>query len=163
MGDERSPRNVGMADMRRGLGRIAVVCTLIASIGAGTLTGATASGATLRRQKMLAWVNDARAKHNVRPLKMDTYVVGLAHDHNVEMARKHKLFHTKHLGSKLRSVNWHSWGENIGAGVTPWGLFRAYMASPEHRANILDKNFDHVGINFVVRHGIMWSTMDFYG
>ena len=37
------------------------------------------------------------------------------------------------------------------------------MASPDHRANILDKRFDHVGISFVVRDGIMWSTMIFYG
>jgi uncharacterized protein YkwD len=79
------------------------------------------------------------------------------------MARKHKLFHTKDLGSELRRVNWHSWGENVGVGVTPWGLFKAYMASPDHRANILDRGFDHVGINFVVRDGVMWSTMDFYG
>jgi uncharacterized protein YkwD len=37
------------------------------------------------------------------------------------------------------------------------------MASPDHRANILDKRFDRVGISFVVRKGIMWSTMIFYG
>jgi uncharacterized protein YkwD len=51
----------------------------------------------------------------------------------------------------------------VGAGVDPYGLYKAYMASPDHRANILDKRFDHVGISFVVRKGIMWSTMIFYG
>jgi uncharacterized protein YkwD len=153
---------MGMADMR-GFGRIAVICTLVASVGAGTLAGVPAHGAQLRRQKMLAWVNHARKSHGVRPLKMAPYVVDVAHGHNLDMARKHKLFHTKDLGSELRRVNWHSWGENVGAGVTPWGLFKAYMASPDHRANILDRGFDHVGINFVVRDGVMWSTMDFYG
>jgi uncharacterized protein YkwD len=153
---------MGMADMLRGTGRIVVVGALVATMGAGALSGVPASGATLRRQKMLHWVNEARKDHGIRPLKMAPYVVDLAHDHNLAMARKQKLFHTKDLGSKLR-VNWHSWGENIGAGSTPWGLFRAYMRSPDHRRNILDRGFDHVGINFVVRKGIMWSTMDFYG
>jgi uncharacterized protein YkwD len=153
---------MGMADMWRGFGRVAVVGALLASIGAGALSGAPASGTVLRRQKMLHWVNNARSEHGLRPLKMAPYVVDLAHDHNLAMARKHKLFHTKHLGSKLR-VNWSSWGENVGAGTTAWGLFRAYMRSPEHRANILSRGFDHAGINFVVRDGIMWSTMDFYG
>jgi uncharacterized protein YkwD len=152
---------MGMADMRL-IARLAVVSALVASIGAGTLSGMPANGATLRRQKMLAWVNKARVSHGVRPLTMAPHVVDLAHGHNLYMARVRKLIHTKDLGSKLR-VNWRSWGENIGAGTTPWGLFRAYMASPEHRANILDRGFDHVGINFVMRRGIMWSTMDFYG
>ena len=117
------------------IARLAVVSALVASIGAGTLSGMPANGATLRRQRMLAWVNKARVNHGVRPLQMAPYVVDLAHDHNLYMARVNKLVHTKDLGSKLR-VNWHSWGENIGAGTTPWGLFRAYMASPEHPARL---------------------------
>jgi uncharacterized protein YkwD len=152
---------MGMADMRL-IARLAVVGALVASIGAGALSGMPANGATLRRQKMLAWVNEVRHKHGVAPLKMSPLVVDLAHDHNLLMARKNRLFHTKDLGSKLR-VNWWCWGENIGVGTKPWGLFKAYMASPEHRANILGRGYDHVGINFVVRRGVMWSTMDFYG
>lgn len=150
-----------MADMRL-IARLAVVGALVASVGAGTLSGLPANGATLRRQKMLTWVNKARIEHGARPLKMAPNVVDLAHDHNLYMARVQELVHTKDFGSMLR-VNWHSWGENIGAGATARSLFRAYMRSPEHRANILDRGFDHVGINFVVRRGIMWSTMDFYG
>ncbi|WP_410961533.1 CAP domain-containing protein, partial [Salmonella sp. SAL4457] len=85
----------------------AVVSALVASIGAGSLSGAPATGATLRRQKMLAWVNEARHKHGVRPLKMAPLVVDLAHDHNLYMGRIDKLVHTKNLGSKLRG-NWTS-------------------------------------------------------
>ena len=84
-------------------------------------------------------------------------------DHNVAMATKQRLFHSSDLGYKLRYYNWHSWGENVGAGVTPYGLFKAYMASPEHRANMLSNGFDRVGISFVERHGILWSTLIFYG
>jgi uncharacterized protein YkwD len=112
---------------------------------------------------MLAWVNHARADHGVKKLVMNEAVVKLARTHDRDMADKRSLFHTSDLGYKLRYVDWHTWGENVGAGVDPYGLYKAYMASPDHRANMLDKRFDHVGISFVVRDGIMWSTMIFYG
>ena len=37
------------------------------------------------------------------------------------------------------------------------------MASPEHRANMLSTTLDRVGISFVERDGILWSTLIFYG
>ena len=149
--------------MRGGVARIVAASALVVTLLASTAAFAPAASATLRREKMLQWVNTARVDHGAHKLKMDPYVVKVAHDHNVDMATKDQLFHSTNLSYKLRTINWSTWGENVGAGVDPYGLFKAYMASPDHRANILNKNFDHVGISFVVRDGIMWSTMIFYG
>ena len=140
-----------------------MVSALTVGLAAGTVAAATPASAQLRRAKMLGWVNHTRAEHHVHRLRMVRSVVGLAHDHNLAMAKKQRLFHTSDLGYKLRYVRWHSWGENVGAGVTPYGLFKAYMASPEHRANMLSKGFDRVGISFVERRGVLWSTLIFYG
>jgi uncharacterized protein YkwD len=149
--------------MRRGLVRIVAVAALTIGLAATTVGAATPASAQLRRTKMLAWVNHSRAEHHVHRLRMIRSVVGLAHDHNVAMAKKDRLFHTSDLGYKLRYLDWHAWGENVGAGVTPYGLFKAYMASPEHRANMLSTGFRRVGISFVERRGILWSTLIFYG
>jgi uncharacterized protein YkwD len=149
--------------MRRGLVRIVAVAALTIGLAATTVGAATPASAQFRRAKMLSWVNHSRVEHHVHRLRMVRPVVGLAHDHNLAMARKQRLFHSTDLGYKLRSYSWHSWGENVGAGVTPYGLFKAYMASPEHRANMLSKGFDRVGISFVERHGVLWSTLIFYG
>ena len=149
--------------MRRGLVRIVAVAALTIGLAATTVGAATPASAQFRRAKMLSWVNHSRVEHHVHRLRMVRPVVGLAHDHNVAMAHKQRLFHSTDLGYKLRSYSWHSWGENVGAGVTPYGLFKAYMASPEHRANMLSKGFDRVGISFVERHGVLWSTLIFYG
>ena len=149
--------------MRRAFVRIVAVGALTIGLAATSLGAAPPAGAAMRRTKMLAWVNHARTDHHVHKLSMVRPVVGLAHDHNEAMARKRRLFHTSDLGDRLRFVDWHSWGENVGAGVTPYGLFRAYMASPEHRANMLSTNFDRVGISFIERDGILWSTLIFYG
>jgi uncharacterized protein YkwD len=139
------------------------VAALTIGLAATTVGAATPASAQFRRAKMLSWVNHSRVEHHVHRLRMVRPVVGLAHDHNLAMARKQRLFHSTDLGYKLRSYSWHSWGENVGAGVTPYGLFKAYMASPEHRANMLSKGFDRVGISFVERHGVLWSTLIFYG
>ena len=40
-------------------------------------------------------------------------------------------------------------------------LFRAYMHSPKHRANILDGHYRFVGIHTERRHGQRWNTLDF--
>jgi uncharacterized protein YkwD len=148
--------------MRGGLARITAASALVVTLLASVATASPAS-AMLRRDKMLGWVNHARVENGAKKLKMDLYVVKIAHDHNVDMATKDELFHSTNLSYKLRTVSWSTWGENVGAGVDPYGLFKAYMASPDHRANILNKNFDHVGISFVLRDGILWSTMIFYG
>jgi uncharacterized protein YkwD len=149
--------------MRRGLVRIAIATLAAATLLATTASFSPAASKTLRREKMLTWVNKARVDRGVRKLKMDRDIVKVAHDHCVDMAKKKSLFHSTNLSYKLRSVEWWTYGENVGAGVDPYGLFKAYMASPDHRANILNKNFDHVGISFVMRDGILWSTMIFYG
>jgi uncharacterized protein YkwD len=149
--------------MRRALVGIVAVGALTIGLTAASLSAAPPAGAALRRTKMLAWVNHARNEHHEHRVQMVRPVVRLAHDHNLAMARKRRLFHTTDLGDRLRFVSWHSWGENVGAGVTPYGLFKAYMASPEHRANMLSANFDRVGISFVRRDGILWSTLIFYG
>jgi uncharacterized protein YkwD len=149
--------------MRGGLARIAAATTLAVTLIATVATAAPPASAQMRREKMLGWVNHARAEHGVRKLRMDNRVVKIAHDHNDDMATKDQLFHSTNLSYKLRYVNWSAWGENVGVGGDPYGLFKAYMASPDHRANILSKNYDHIGISFVCRDGALWSTMIFYG
>src|SRR3954454_17751097 len=140
--------------MRRGLVRIVTVTALTVGLAAATVGAATPASAQLRRAKMLGWVNHSRAGHHVHRLRMVRSVVGLARDHNLAMARKQRLFHTSDLGYKLRYVDWHSWGENVGAGVAPYGQVEPYMAKPSHRTNMLSKGFDRVCIRFVERLGV---------
>jgi uncharacterized protein YkwD len=149
--------------MKLRVARIVTAVLLVLTISSSlTITAPTASAA-LRRERMLTWVNKARVNHGVRRLHMSDPVVKIARDHCLAMARQNRLFHSENLSYKLRSFEWSTWGENVGAGGDPYGLFKAYMASPAHKANILGKSFEHVGIAFVKRDGILWSTMIFYG
>ena len=65
--------------------------------------------------------------------------------------------------SRHGSSDWHTMGENVGdsGSSDPGALFRAYMASPKHRANILETQYRFVGIHTELRHGQWWNTLDF--
>jgi hypothetical protein len=61
------------------------------------------------------------------------------------------------------SGSWTALAENVGFGPSedPGVLFQAYMNSPPHRANILDRSTRYLGVGTVERSGIAWNTLDF--
>ena len=61
-------------------------------------------------------------------------------------------------------MTWHTWGENVG--YTPQdvaSLQQAFMDSPPHRANILNRALHPVAIGSVRVDGTLWVTVFFYG
>ena len=64
----------------------------------------------------------------------------------------------------LQGVDWHIWGENVG--YTPQdvtSIQEAFMGSPPHRSNILNRGFRQVAIGTVRVDGTLWVTVFFYG
>ncbi len=60
--------------------------------------------------------------------------------------------------------SWRRVTENVGYAPTAARLHSAYMASPGHRANILDTGVQRVGIGCVRdANGRLWSTVNFVG
>ena len=81
------------------------------------------------------------------------------------MANNNKLVHTSNpAAAYLKGMSWHCWGENIAvSGGTIADVEKAFMASPEHRANILNSCFKHVAIGATRVDGALWVTVFFYG
>ena len=80
------------------------------------------------------------------------------------MSRSGTLFHTSNVDVYLHGMTWHTWGENVG--YTPQdvaSLQQAFMDSPPHRENILNRAFTHVAIGSVRVDGTLWVTVFFYG
>jgi hypothetical protein len=76
------------------------------------------------------------------------------------MASSQTLYHNPALTTAI--TNWQAVGENVGDGPTESDLQTAFMQSPEHRANILDRDFTQVGIGVTIdSHGTVWVTADF--
>src|SRR3954447_17048915 len=102
--------------------------------------------------RLLADMNRARAAHGLRPLVVAAGTTDVAHAWSCHLAQVRALSHNGSIARQLESHGsrlWTSYAENVGwvrrhAGADR--LFRAYMNSPEHRANILDPSLRFVGL-----------------
>ena len=108
----------------------------------------------------LCVLNAERARHNLRPLRLNRKLSAAARRHSRAMARKRFFSHTSPGGAsfvdRIRRTgylsgarSWHI-GENIaygsGSRSTPRSIGTAWMNSPPHRANILSSSFRSIGI-----------------
>jgi uncharacterized protein YkwD len=118
---------------------------------------------------LLAHSNSARTADHTHSYTMNRRLWKVAHAWAEHLAHTGVLEHNPALEHQIsnRCPRWTAIGENVGVvyGKSVRELFRAYMQSPEHRANILDRRYHQVGIATVkvTRHGQVqeWDVMDF--
>lgn len=70
------------------------------------------------------------------------------------MAERGAIYHNPNLATDVR--DWRYAGENVGVGPDVSTLHAAFMASPGHRANVLDHDFTEVGVGVVSAGGRLW-------
>ena len=130
--------------------------------GACSAANATAAQASKRAlvRATLCVLNAERARHNLRPLRLNRRLSLAAQRHSRAMARRKFFSHTSPGGAsfvdRIRSTGYlsgaRSWavGENIaygsGSRSTPRSIGSAWMNSPPHRSNILSSSYRAIGI-----------------
>ncbi|MGW6788582.1 CAP domain-containing protein [Streptomyces chartreusis] len=99
--------------------------------------------------------NRERARAGLRPLAADPALSTAAQSYSADMAARAFYSHTSPegtqpwdraaaAGSRMRAI-----GENIACGQrSPAEVVEGWMNSPGHRANILKRDFTHIGIGF---------------
>lgn len=117
-------------------------------------------------RRLLRDINRARRAHHRRPLRLAAGTTVVAHVWSCRMARRDRLAHRPDLVRAIvrhGSRDWGVVGENVGMSgdANPDTLFEAYMHSPEHRANILDRDYRFIGIHTSRGHRFVWNTLDF--
>ena len=115
---------------------------------------------------LVARINDVRRAAGLRALVVVPGATDVARRWSWHLARAQALSHNPNLVSALAHAGSGAWteiAENVGvAGSTdPASLFHAYMASPPHKANILDSQARYLGVGVVERSGLAWNTLDF--
>jgi uncharacterized protein YkwD len=165
----------------------AVVVLLLVAAPAASAAGAcgaanaSASQASKRAlvRATLCVLNAQRARHNLRPLRLNRKLSRAARRHSRAMARRRFFSHTSPGGAsfldRIRRTGYlqraRSWsvGENIAYGTgrrsSPNAIGRAWMNSPPHRGNILSRSFRSIGIGIAtgtpISHGGGTYTTDF--
>jgi uncharacterized protein YkwD len=135
-----------------------------------------AAGASTRRtaaSNLLRAVNRTRTAHGLRPLKLDVKLVRAARSHSDEMLRgnvfTHGDFHSRMVAFGVRGTQA---GENLAWGSGPYAqaptIVAEWLASPEHRANLLHQGWTRIGIGlargtFLGNGGSTVVTADFAG
>jgi uncharacterized protein YkwD len=115
------------------------------------LPAAASAGISHHERALLAEMNRVRVQHGLGRLHVDTHLERAARAHTREMLATGAFQHGA-FGSRMLQfdVTGHLAGENLawgtGARGTARGIVAAWLASPEHRANLLRPSFTRVGI-----------------
>ncbi len=137
------------------VGILCAVCVAVAAVG----VGAPSAGADSPTQ-WLARVNAFRQQNGLRALAIDPQLQALAQQRSDANAAGRTLVHTPDLTVGVTS-HWSKLGENVGVGPNPDSLWAAFLASPTHRANILDPEYTHIGFGETQSGPLIWVTHRF--
>lgn len=122
-----------------------------------------AAALTAPERALRDMTNSARAAAGVPRVWVSTPLSNYAREHSRDMAARNALYH-QDLPRLLKGWNWRALGENVGMGPNVTLIHDAWMGSTGHRANILNRSFDRMGVGvYIGPDGRRWATVIFYG
>jgi len=132
------------------------------------LQGTSTPVLVLQEQRMFADVNATRARAGIPPLSLDPRLDRVAVQHAMDMAQNQYFSHDSENGETPfdrmtdAHISFTAAGENIAAAPDEPSAYQGLLASPEHLANILRRNFHRIGIGAVQGpDGEMFFVQDF--
>lgn len=136
---------------RRILGSLAAIAVATAVL-AGCLSD---EQVTVQKQ-----INNSRAASGIAALADYQPADSKAQAWAEHLASIGRLEHSN-LTSGYQSGTWCRLGENVGMGPSLASIHNALMASSGHRANILNRNYDHVGTGVVKKGNTYYVVQEF--
>lgn len=118
-------------------------------------------------QEILRLVNRERQSRGLAPLADNERLQQAARRHSERMAAANQLGHQldgeAELGRRLgeRELRFDTDGENVAFAADAADAHSALMHSPHHRANILDREYNSIGVGVVRTAGGIFVTQDF--
>jgi uncharacterized protein YkwD len=138
-----------------------IICSVVAAVllGPASALAAGTSGTASLDATVLAQLNQVRISHGLTPLALSQQLNAAAREHSRDMIANGYFAHTSSDGSPFwkriqqlyGSTHDSTWsvGENLFWSSGPPNAttaLDAWMASPEHRANILNPTWRQIGI-----------------
>lgn len=111
-------------------------------------------------QAFTSALNGVRAGVGLPALSVNAHLVDVARAWSGHMAATNTLAHNPDLADQAPS-NWQRIGENVGTGGSVDSIHRALVNSPGHYANIVNPNYDSIGMGVVRSGNRIWVTQAF--
>ena len=140
------PRSIVMALVGAMVFGVAPVAGAVVVAEDPVLTGGTTGGGyAFKRSEvcLMKRINRARRSHGMSGLSWDKQMSYVARRHANSMAARRAVYHDYAVGQKI--TRWRRLGQNTGRGRRCKGIFRSFMHSSAHRANIFGR-WRHVGV-----------------
>ena len=148
----------------RSILRVALASVLLAGVvsvvgPASHPAPASAATADYMEDLLLRWVNDARSKRGIAPLKVGWRLEDYAGDRAADMAAAGRISHPSCLSCQLRnrSVSFSKCGEVVAWTSYPWGyeaarqIFLGWKGSSGHWGLLMSRDFTRVGFGVAYR------------
>lgn len=118
-------------------------------------------------EQIFALANQARAQAGVGRLQWDPALAAAALQHCRRMAAEGPIAHryrgepdvsdrTAQAGAHFSVIE-----ENVAVAPSADAIHEEWMHSPEHRANLLSPDVDHVGVAVVEARGVLYAVADY--
>jgi uncharacterized protein YkwD len=144
---------------------VATAVVLVVPAESATLTSSESS--------LLTAMNEVRIAHGLAPLRIDRRLEHAARAHSGKMLRTGALFHGA-FAKRIRGAGVRAprVGENLAWGAgrlsQAQAIVKAWLGSPEHRANLLRPGYRTVGVGALRGHfgrcaNALMITTDFAG
>jgi uncharacterized YkwD family protein len=121
------------------------------------------SDVSQQAQAVLQLVNAERSKQGLSSLTLSSKLTAVANEKARDMAKNNYFSHTSPTyGSPFDmmqrfGIRYSAAGENIAFGQqTAQDVMNAWMQSSGHRANILNPNFEQIGIGYYKKNNPYW-------
>lgn len=125
---------------------LAVAVALVLSVSLAPAPAAQAVGASTLEQEVRTQANRERTKRNLSRVEHSACLDRFAEEQARAMARRRSMFHQP-LKPVLDSCRLSLVGENVAYGFSSGSsVTKAWMASPGHRANLLNSRFRSIGV-----------------
>jgi hypothetical protein len=138
-------------------------------VTSGAVRGQESAGKVVAEpaQQLLAHANRARMRAGAGPLTWDDALAAAARDHSLRMVAEGPIAH-RYGGEDALSTRAAKAGahfdlieENVAVGSSAAQIHDAWMHSPGHKANLLNKDVNRVGIAVVAARGVLYATADY--
>jgi uncharacterized protein YkwD len=125
----------------------------------GCALNSTAETSHVRR------INNARSSRGIATLPVRDCIRKVARAWSLKMCREGRLYHNPNYVRQIANncgSNWKRMGENVGRGASELSIYNAFWNSSGHRANMLNREFNRLGVGiYQAGNGTMFIAQNY--